>query len=130
MNFPTHWNRRDLIKDAMKKISSLFLLILVFNLNTLSPIASHRFQEACGCPKENVQTSSDTGWTLPTGSGTVITCEIPQGQDNLDVPALGMPFLLAELNIPAPSIYLSDLPIKENLFHGITPKTSDKPPMV
>lgn len=128
-----------------RKISTVFLVLLILNLNMVVPAVSYAAaEEACACHLS----SSDHQCHLDKGckscqvhghknpgheaaKGVAIKrqpCGTVPAHNDMAIPALSSPFLIAEFSIIIPAQVSSLLNLIENPIHGVTVTPSEKPP--
>ena len=143
----------------LRKLSSLLLIFLILNLNMVVPAVSYATaDETCSCHLNSADRQchcddgcNSCGMDKKQGSGvrgqgsenlqpsafslqpSVIkgqTCSASRQHDDAAVPALSIPFLLAEHSFCIPVSQVSNLLLQiENPLHGISITPFEKPPM-
>ena len=130
----------------LRKISSLILISLIFNLNMVVPAVSYASSdETCSCHlssqdrqchcnnhhdhesgiKENKSEETKGVLTLKA-----VTCS-PLVPSDSAVPALSIPFLVPDFGHSTPLAQVSSLPnLVETILKGVTITPSEKPPTV
>ena len=139
-----------------KKLSSLFLLLLILNLNMVVPAVSYAAaEETCSChlnsadhqchcedgcnscgmhgeksSKFKVQSSKNVGWAVPT-SIKGRTCSTSPQSDSTLLPISAIPFMVPDFGTAIPVVLVSDLQnLPENPLYGVSVIPSEKPPTV
>ena len=138
----------------LRKLSSLLLIFLILNLNMVVPAVSYATADetcschlnsadrqchcddgckSCGMHKDRGQGSENLQSSAFSLQPSVIkgqTCSASHQHDDAAVPALSIPFLLAEHSFCIPVSQVSNLLLQiENPLHGISITPSEKPPM-
>lgn len=128
------------------KLSPLFLMFLILNINMVVPAISYAAaEETCACHL----TSSDHQCHLDKECKSCLAhghknpgheaakrvaikgqpCSTAPAHNDMAIPALSSPFLIAELSIIIPAQVSSLLNLIENPIYGVTVTPSEKPPM-
>ncbi|MDO8444870.1 MAG: hypothetical protein Q7T53_01995 [Deltaproteobacteria bacterium] len=140
-----------------KKISSLFLILLILNLNMVVPAVSYAAaEETCSCHLNSADHQchcedgcNSCGMHKSSGQGSVVrgqsklktenlkleteikgmTCSTsPQG-DNTVLPISAIPFMVPDFGTAIPVVLVSELQnLPENPLYGVTVTPSEKPP--
>lgn len=142
-----------------RKISSLFMLLLILNLNMVVPAVSYATAEetcschlnsadhqchcedgcnSCGMHKEQgpgvsgqgSEKEQKVGWAVPTSIKGRTCSTSPQG-DNTVLPISAIPFMVPDFSTSIPVVLVSELHnLAENPLYGVTVTPSEKPPTV
>lgn len=134
-----------------RKISSLFLIALIFNLNTVVPGVSYATaEETCSChmssadrqchceegcnscgvhKKEKSEVRSQESEAEHHLAIKGMTCATSPQSDGSALPAISIPFLLPGFENAIPTEQVSNLPNPiEITLYGVTITPSEKPP--
>ena len=134
----------------LRKISSLFLMALIFNLNMVVPAVSYAVaDETCAChlnsadhqchsedgckscgmhKKEGSENHQKVGWAVPTTIKGRTCSTSPQGDGSI-LPVSAIPFMVPVFCNAVPMVQVSNLSLQsENLLHGIFIAPVEKPP--
>ncbi len=127
-----------------KRLSSIFLIILMLNLNMVVPGVSYAVaEETCtchfksadhqchhekGCGGCQMHKKQKVGWDVPT-SIKGMTCSTSPQSDNTTLSIQVIPFLVPIFCDAVPTVQISSLssPIEDPLY-GVTLTPSEKPP--
>lgn len=138
-----------------KRVSSLFLLLLILNLNMVVPAASYATaDETCSChlnpadhqchcddgckscgmhKKEKSEVNQQGRLTSHVSRLTIkgMTCSVSRQDDNMVLPVSAIPFVVPVFCSAVPMVQVSDMQnLTEKMLNSVTLTPSEKPPTV
>lgn len=130
-----------------RRMPTVFLIFLILNLNMVVPAVSYAAaEETCACHLsssdhqchldkgcKSCQVHEQKGIHHEAAKGVAIKrqpCGVVPAHNDMAIPVLSSPFLIAEHSIIIPAQVSSRLNIIENPIYGVTLTPSEKPPTV